>query len=74
VKFFFIKNEAWKDECDVGSVWGHMLDLWLNRNDFVFNNSLISSPRAIGFRLLSFLQHWGGRGADGGQECAAAGR
>jgi hypothetical protein len=48
--------------------------LWLNRNDFVFNNSLISSPRAIGFRLLSFLQHWGGRGADGGQECAAAGR
>jgi hypothetical protein len=24
--FFLIKNEAWKDECDVGSVWGHMLD------------------------------------------------
>jgi hypothetical protein len=32
--------------------------LWLNRNDFAFNNLLISSPRAIIFRLISFLQHW----------------
>jgi hypothetical protein len=32
--------------------------LWLNRNDFVFNNLLISSLHAIIFRLISFLQHW----------------
>jgi hypothetical protein len=32
--------------------------LWLNRNDFIFNNLLISSMRAVIFRLLSFLQHW----------------
>jgi hypothetical protein len=28
--------------------------LWLNRNDYIFNNKLISSPRAIIFRLMSF--------------------
>jgi hypothetical protein len=32
--------------------------LWINRNDFVFNNKLIPSPRAIVFKLLSFLQHY----------------
>jgi hypothetical protein len=43
--------------------------LWLNRNDFVFNNLLIYSPHGIIFRLISFLQHWmievreGGRSA-----------
>jgi hypothetical protein len=31
--------------------------LWLNRNDCGFNNSLVSSPCAIIYRLLSFLQH-----------------
>jgi hypothetical protein len=31
--------------------------LWLNRNDFIFSNKLISSPRAIIFKMLSFLQH-----------------
>jgi hypothetical protein len=31
--------------------------LWLNRNDFVFKNSLISSHAVI-FRLISFLQYW----------------
>jgi hypothetical protein len=36
----------------------------LNRNDCVFNNSLISSPRTIIFRLLSFLQHWAVRVGD----------
>jgi hypothetical protein len=35
----------------VDSIWGHNLDC-------VFNNSPISSPHAIVFRLLSFLQHW----------------
>jgi hypothetical protein len=32
--------------------------IWLNRNDWVFNQKLISSPRAIVFRFLSFLQLW----------------
>jgi hypothetical protein len=32
--------------------------LWLNRNDVVFNNLVVSSPRAVIFRLISFLQHW----------------
>jgi hypothetical protein len=32
--------------------------VWLNRNDYVFNNILISSPCTIIFRLISFLQHW----------------
>jgi hypothetical protein len=29
--------------------------LWFNRNDCIFNNTIISSPRAIIFRLISFL-------------------
>jgi hypothetical protein len=32
--------------------------LWLNRDDFVLNNKLVSSPRALIFRLISLLQHW----------------
>jgi hypothetical protein len=32
--------------------------LWLNRNDLVFNNTIISSPKALIFKFLSFLQHW----------------
>jgi hypothetical protein len=32
--------------------------LWLTRNDCVFNNLVISSLRAVIYRLLSFLQHW----------------
>jgi hypothetical protein len=32
--------------------------IWLNRNDWVFNQKLISFPRAIVFRFLSFLQLW----------------
>jgi hypothetical protein len=47
---------------------------WLNRNDLVFNNKIISSPRALIFKLLSLLQHWmitcvcvgGGGGRQGG--------
>jgi hypothetical protein len=31
---------------------------WLNRNDCVFNNKIVSSPHAILFHLISFLQHW----------------
>jgi hypothetical protein len=30
----------------------------LNRNDFIFHNNIVSSPRALIFRLISFLQHW----------------
>jgi hypothetical protein len=32
--------------------------LWLNRKNCVFNNLLISSSRAVIFKLISFLQHW----------------
>jgi hypothetical protein len=32
--------------------------LWLNRNDYIFNSKIISSPCVIIFRLISFLQHW----------------
>jgi hypothetical protein len=32
--------------------------LWLNRNDRVFHNNIVSSLGAILFRLISFPQHW----------------
>jgi hypothetical protein len=32
--------------------------LWLIRNNFVFNNVLISSPDASVFRTISFIQKW----------------
>jgi hypothetical protein len=32
--------------------------LWLNRNNWIFRDKLISSPRAIIFRLISFMQQW----------------
>jgi hypothetical protein len=32
--------------------------LWLNRDDFIFNDRTVSSPRARIFQLISFLQHW----------------
>jgi hypothetical protein len=32
--------------------------LWLIRNDFVFNNVLMSSPDVSVFRTLSFMQKW----------------
>jgi hypothetical protein len=32
--------------------------LWLNRNDYIFKNKVISSPRALIYKLISFLQHW----------------
>jgi hypothetical protein len=32
--------------------------LWLNRNYLIFNNKIISSPRALIFHLISFMQHW----------------
>jgi hypothetical protein len=31
--------------------------LWLNRNDLIFKNKIISSPKALIYKLLSFLQH-----------------
>jgi hypothetical protein len=32
--------------------------LWLNRNDFIFNNKIVSSPKALFFHLMSLMQHW----------------
>jgi hypothetical protein len=32
--------------------------LWLIRNDFVFNNSLVSSPNVSLYRTISFMQKW----------------
>lgn len=32
--------------------------LWLIRNDFVFNNVLVSSPDVGIFRVISFMQRW----------------
>jgi hypothetical protein len=32
--------------------------LWLNRNDFIFNNKIISSPQTLIFHLISLIQHW----------------
>jgi hypothetical protein len=41
---------------------GFCLDLyaghWLNINGFIFNNRIISSPGALIFLLISFLQYW----------------
>jgi hypothetical protein len=34
------------------------VDLWLNRNDLIFNNKIISTPGALIFKFISFLQHW----------------
>jgi hypothetical protein len=32
---------------------------WLNQNDFIFNNKIISSLQALIFRLISLImQHW----------------
>jgi hypothetical protein len=46
----------------VGIVWflfgAVCWTLWLNRNDFIFNNKIISSPRALIFCLISLLRHW----------------
>jgi hypothetical protein len=39
-------------------IWCCMLELWFNRNDFVFNNKIILSPRALIFYLISLMQHW----------------
>ena len=32
--------------------------LWLIRNDFVFNNVVISSPEVCLFRTISYMQRW----------------
>jgi hypothetical protein len=32
--------------------------LWLNRNDLVFRNKLVSSPNAVLHKLLIFMQRW----------------
>lgn len=32
--------------------------LWLIRNDFVFNNVIVSSPEACVFRVISFMWRW----------------
>jgi hypothetical protein len=32
--------------------------LWLNQNDLVFNSKIISSPKALIFKLISVVQHW----------------
>jgi hypothetical protein len=45
----------------VGLVWflfdGVCRTLWLNRNDLVFNNKIMSSPRALIFSLIYLMQH-----------------
>jgi hypothetical protein len=43
-------------------IWCCMLELWFNRNDFVFNNKIILSPRA-----LIFLSHFSNAALDGGE-------
>jgi hypothetical protein len=50
-------------------VWSYLLTLWLNRNDCVFNNLVISSPCIVIFRLISSFTALGGGGAGGGQGC-----
>jgi hypothetical protein len=32
--------------------------LWKTRNDWVFNNHLIKSPKAIAYKVLGFLSQW----------------
>jgi hypothetical protein len=36
------------------AAWCH----WLIRNDFVFNNVVISSPEVCLFRFISYMQRW----------------
>ena len=37
---------------------GAMWVLWKTRNDWVFNNKLISSPNVLPHKIIGFLQHW----------------
>jgi hypothetical protein len=30
----------------------------LNRNDLIFNNKIILTPKVLIFKFISFLQHW----------------
>jgi hypothetical protein len=32
--------------------------LWKTRNDWVFNNHLIKSPKTIAYKVLGFLSQW----------------
>jgi hypothetical protein len=51
-------------ESGIGLMWflvgAIVWSLWLHRNECVFNDVVISSPLAIVYRPLSFLQHWMG--------------
>jgi hypothetical protein len=32
--------------------------VWKTRNDWVFNNRLIKSPKALAYQVLALLQQW----------------
>jgi hypothetical protein len=55
----FISSGRCRGVCAIWFMFGAICwTLCLNRNDFVFNNKLISSPRALIFCLISLMQHW----------------
>ena len=44
IAFFILAGVAWS--------------LWETRNDWVFNNHLIKSPKSIAYKVLGFLSQW----------------
>jgi len=44
VHFFVIASVAWS--------------VWKARNDWVFNNKLIKSPKTIAYKVLALLKQW----------------
>jgi hypothetical protein len=55
----YVRNRGGREMGLVWFLFGAVCwTLWLNRNDFIFNNKIISSPRALIFHLTSLMQHW----------------
>jgi hypothetical protein len=63
---FFVENFMFLGEGGGGKWNGKLIflfgaiswTLWLNRNDLVFNSKIISTPGALIYKCVFFLQHW----------------
>jgi hypothetical protein len=55
----FLLERGRKDNGRVFFLFGAVCwTLWLNRNDWVFRNKLVSSPNANLHKLIFFMQRW----------------
>ncbi|OEL19872.1 hypothetical protein BAE44_0019119 [Dichanthelium oligosanthes] len=48
------KENKWRLFIFAGVSWA----IWRTRNDWVFSNILVKSPKTIAYRALGFLQYW----------------